>query len=479
LEDGAGDVRSRVKAPEKYHARLGIVARLTLILAALLAVFAAFPLLSHVAPREFSVREAGFAASLSAEADGRPDPAATEATRPLLRALRASSALVGLTERPLRALILLAAALGSLVGAMALARVAGPAAAWIFAALAAASPFLEADLLDPMLFGFAAGGLLLGVLPLLASGSPAWAFPLAAGGLLAAAGDPRGALAVLIAAAILLAARAPWRRRLSAALVLAGSVLAGLALSARGLRFPAAPGIPVDGPGLLALSGTGPSEGAALAVLASATLLLGLLGRHPGLRFAALGVAAALAAFVAAAPRGAEAFSGTGFSLFALPAAALVAAASASVPARLGPLLPLLLAAALVLDRWPEAWRLAAAELGGGVRHERPLQERLETVRGLVEPGGRVLLLGEDRFALLHYAGRGLDPGAPILLIPEDLRLADLGAELRSRLGVDPGISDRAPAVWVWPAWSDAVDGIRLEPGPGGWHRLRMSAPVK
>lgn len=457
--------------------------------------------------RELTNLEGRFAAALSARIDSREVHGISDAQAPGLKLLSRWAAWAGMTERPLRLSVLGLLLVGAACGLYAIRRhlllVPPPASVVspsppqliprpggeaelvipIGISVVALSPWLQQDLLHPWNLGLGVGGLLLCALAYCAGGGFLWLVPSAIGGAILGQLDLRSVPA-LVFAAVLLVMLHPHRGR---ALVAAFSVLVAALLSAW-----SAHGFPGQFPIELPPTGTleapvasllfRDSVGAipTLAIWAGAALGLSLLrlrGRHILAR-AGLSLALVAATFALSSGWQDLSFRGQGFSLFLVPLAGLLAALTSAAPALLR--IPLILALMIPLvgpdltvprswSEWRTAWQASPA---------RQFQPGLHALRAHVAPGSRVLLWGEDRFALLHYAGRGHDPAVPILLVPEEIAFDRLESELRDRLVIKPGEENRAPPVLATPPLSPLPAGLtesRIESGPLSWQVLRIA----
>ncbi len=457
--------------------------------------------------RELTNLEGRFAAALSARIDSREVHGISDAQAPGLKLLSRWAAWAGMTERPLRLSVLGLLLVGAACGLYAIrrhlllvkapepvespspdpqmphSRCEGELVIPIGVSVVALSPWLGQDLLHPWNLGLGAGGFLLCALAYCAGGGCLWLVPSAMGGAILGQLDLRGAPAIVLAA-VLLVMLHPRRGR---AMVASFSVLVAALLSAWSAHgFPGQ--FPIELPptgtlespvaGLLFLDSVGATP--TLAIWAGAALGLALVRQYGRRVLGRAGLSLALVAATFALSSGWQdlSFRGQGFSLFLVPLAGLLAALTSAAPALLR--IPLILALMIPLvgpdltaprpgSEWRPAWQASPA---------RQFQPGLHALRAHVIPGSRVLLWGEDRFALLHYAGRGHDPAVPILLVPEEIAFDRLESELRDRLVIKPGEEDRAPPILATPPLRPLPVGLtesRIESGPMAWQLLRIA----
>ena len=114
------------------------------------------------------------------------------------------------------------------------------------------------------------------------------------------------------------------------------------------------------------------------------------------------------------------------------------------------------------------------ARLAPTWRGEKPgrLNQLLDRARTHATPGGRLVLWGADRHALLYYMRRGHDPGIPVLLIDEDSSMDQLAGLLRQQLRAEAGREHLLPPVLIHPRAAPA--GTELV--PVGWADDQLAA---
>ena len=88
------------------------------------------------------------------------------------------------------------------------------------------------------------------------------------------------------------------------------------------------------------------------------------------------------------------------------------------------------------------------------------MTEVLDRAREHGAPGGRLILWGADRHALLYYLRRGHDPAMPVLLADEDIPLDQVGDLLRSQLRAERGREHLLPPVLIHPRPKNAPPGL-------------------
>ncbi len=379
------------------------------------------------------------------------------------------------TERGLRLCVALGIILAALVTGEVAAGLAGAQARpLVWLAFAAHPLTARSDLLYPGLLAPFPMALILGGALYLRGGSTVWALAAVIGAAAAATLDTTvQVIALTLVVALPLVTRAP--RPLTTRLWLAQ--LVALAAAWHGAGRPWLSGTPVTGePGLTTLFGADVSTALDAAQTLAAAAILGpllfRLCRDP--RAAALRPIA-LAAAAAAITLGALHLLAPGYSTgagitAALPplilAFAICAAAAPALRRCCGAVLSVVILLSMA-DAAP-TWRL---EKRG------PLESVLDHTRARSTTGGRLVLWGEDRHALLYYLRRGHDPGVPVVLVDEEVEMHDLAPLLRDRLRVAPGEEARAPTILIHPPCEPP--GLELSERPATEHQvasLRLKA---
>lgn len=365
------------------------------------------------------------------------------------------------TERGLRLLVALGLILAALVTGETAARILGSATrplAWL---VFAAHPFVaRTDLLYPGLLSPLPIALMIGGIVYLRGGSDWWAVGAVLGAAGAAVLDAHAqvcAIAAVVVVPLCVRDGDPARRlRLIAAQLVAGVGAWGAA----GAPFAAERAV-ANAPGLLDLIGIGGSapelseglpavmsllgEGLLVPVVLFGGLAYGLVrqGGRSAVRWGLAGLGVVLLVVAAPLATGSGWRPGPGLSALLPPAALALASALSRHVRALAVAGGLLLVVAIIgMVRAAPTWNDSKP---GALQHV------LDRARSHAAPGGRLVLWGEDRFAMLYYLRRGHDPGVPVLLVPEDTPMDDAALLLREQLRAEKGREHVLPPVLICP----------------------------
>ena len=411
--------------------------------------------------RELDSAEAVHAVVLLAPLDGGPVP--LFAAQPAHAVLRAFSFIAGATERSLRIPCVFALLLAAILCASIAHKLFGPRGRAAALLCYGISGFIvHSARLDAETLGVVPVALLAGLL-LPAPRHAGWNCAALVGALLTPLFAAQLHIVVLVLAVFCALGVGSARRApaLGVALLLALHVPWALGAVPLWAQLAAAPEGTAGLTHLLAGSDTAPYFGATCLALACSTFALSELWSNPrALLPVCLGLL--LLACTATASGGLQ-WSGGRFAAL-LPLASLLFAFSLSAATPRAARWALLLT--LLLCLW-----MASGLTGGGTtlaakRAADPLRSVLQAARMEGASGGRLILAGPDRFALLYYSRRGHDPGMPVLLCPEDVTAAELAPRMKYALGMLPG-SAKAPPVLLWPADAVKTPGLHQTTLPG------------
>lgn len=379
--------------------------------------------------------------------------------------LRAFSYVAGATERSLRMPGIFALLLAGIILAAIAHRLWGPRArATTLFACCACGFVLHSARLDPELLAVLPAALLCALL--LPNPRPwIWNCAAVAGAFLTPLLAPQLSPVVVLAAVFCALGVGARPRSVKLAFTLCLALYLPFLLGAP-FTWPPAPHAPPDAPGLVAFF---PGTDAGIEFLLT-TLILGsiayALGELRARPAAVLPLSMGLLAIVCTlAASGPLSMNGARHVVLMPVTALLLGYASAGAPPRIMRWLllgALLVFAALLLRTLLFGAPIAASSTSNTA----PLRNVLQAARSEGASGGRLILAGPDRFALLYYTRRGHDPAMPVLLCPEDVSEANLLARLEDALGVRPGTAN-APPVLLWPRGLLQAPGIVERPLPG------------
>lgn len=382
---------------------------------------------------------------------------------PLLRFLRTGAAILGTSERVLRGICQLGVLLGTLL-LVAICATTGRAAVGFIAPLYLSPLVLRGDGLEPEMWAFLPPALLLAGMALLRSRFP-WSmllYAIAGGSAAWLQGRAEWTCIILLLTTPFLLGRATLGRATLASSVAALPLVLVRLLELAPTSWASSASAPALGVRDLA-----PTASIVLLVLFGATtlacILMAVRGSHSNdqnegrllVLFGVLLVANAFPHF--------QGFSVSGTDWVAvLPLLSLIFATTLSgLPRNPGVVFSLGFLLLCGLSGWQVMKEKAPA----------PLWLVLEEASEWAEPGGRLLLHGDDRYALLYYSRHGHYPNIPTILSPDEGALPDLLKELPDRIRSG---SSKPPSILAYPPLEAPGPFVREEQTALGLERLRL-----